>query len=119
MRRRTKHAAGEWAKAALGMLAGALFLLAFQIAWILDKGCIVRKSDAQAKRYWNQVYDCAAVNTFDDEKFARRLAYTPFQARANWKQYAEQIEEIYNYRRACSDKVSIVTELKKAGLYNQ
>lgn len=59
------------------------------------------------------------VFPLDDEKFARRLAYIPFQARANWKQYAEQIEEIYNYRRACSDKVSIVTELKKAGLYNQ
>lgn len=65
MKRKTKHSAGEWAKAALWMLAGALFLLAFQIAWILDKG-LVRKDEANAKRYWEMVYDCAAVNPFNE-----------------------------------------------------
>lgn len=50
----------------LAMLAGALFLLAFQVAWMIDSGCIVRKSDADAKRHWDRVYSQIAVNGVEE-----------------------------------------------------
>lgn len=50
----------------LCMAAGALFAYAVEIAWMIDCGCIVRKSDANERRFWNEVYDRAAITPFDE-----------------------------------------------------
>lgn len=66
MKRRTKRTLAQYAQILTAMLAGALFLVAIEIAAALDAGLIVRKADAAAKREADMSYSRMAINPADE-----------------------------------------------------
>ena len=63
----TREDRGEWAKVFIGLFAGALMLFYAEFLWLAHHNvfCTPRE-EAEARRYWAQVYDCIAVNPFDE-----------------------------------------------------
>ena len=65
MKRRTKIELQEHLKMALCMIAGAVLLLCFQIQWLIDRGCFVRKPTPQQmaeQAAHDLLYDFIAAN---------------------------------------------------------
>ena len=57
----------EWAKAFIGILAGALMLAYAQFLWLAHNDFfLIHKDEAEARRYWNQIYDGIAVCPNDE-----------------------------------------------------
>lgn len=56
----------KWVNRGLGFVAGVLFLLAAEVAWVLDAGFIVKKSDAEYRRNVAEAYDRMAVDPIDE-----------------------------------------------------
>ena len=63
----TRRTRAEWAKAFIGILAGALFLAYAQFLWLAHHDFfLIDREEAGARRYWNQVYEGIAVCPIDE-----------------------------------------------------
>lgn len=63
----TRRNRTEWAKAMIGILAGALMLAYAQFLWLAHHDFfLIQKDEAESRRYWNQVYSGIAVCPIDE-----------------------------------------------------
>ena len=67
MKIRARIAIREYAKAAIGMLAGALLLAFFEFCWLAKHDFfLVRKDVAQERRAMEEAYDRLAITPIDE-----------------------------------------------------